>query len=97
MRRRKISFILRYEVLAGECALNPVVFNLNHTTIMGLFWNLIQQGQLGRQESKVNTLEGRVARLEIELRKTQDLLIETLKVLEEVTGKDHDGDGRIGR
>lgn len=63
---------------------------------MGLFWNLIQQGQIGQQESKVTTLEGRVARLEIELRKTQDLLIKTLKTLEEVTGKDYDGDGRIG-
>lgn len=63
---------------------------------MGLFWNLIQQGQLGRHESKVSTLEGRVARLELELRKTQDLLIQTLKTLEEVTGKDYDGDGKIG-
>ena len=64
---------------------------------MGLFWNLIQQGQLGRHESKVNTLDDRVARLERELRKTQELLIKTLKTLEEVTGEDHDGDGRIGR
>ncbi len=63
---------------------------------MGLFWNLIQQGQLGRHETKVTTLEGRVAYLERELQRTQDLLVKTLKVLEEVSGKDYDGDGKIG-
>jgi hypothetical protein len=34
--------------------------------------------------------------LENELRRTQDLLVETLKVLEAHTGQDVDGDGKIG-
>jgi hypothetical protein len=63
---------------------------------MGLFWTLIQQGQIGDQQSKVTTLEGRVAYLELELRKTQDLLLKTLTILEETTGKDIDGDGSVG-
>lgn len=63
---------------------------------MGLFWNLLQQGQLGQHSSNISTLEGRVVYLENELQKTQNMLIETLKILEEVTGKDYNKDGKIG-
>lgn len=64
---------------------------------MGLFWNLIQQSQISEQHHKSQSLEQRVAFLEEELRKTQDLLFKTLRVLEEYTNQDINGDGKIGR
>ena len=63
---------------------------------MGLFWNILQQSQISDQKSKVFTLEERVAYLENELRKTQEVLIKTLKILEEQSGKDINGDGKVG-
>ncbi len=63
---------------------------------MGLFWDLIQQGQIMSQSSRTLTLEQRVSILEEELRSTQLLLHKTLQTLEEYTGKDVDGDGRVG-
>ncbi len=64
---------------------------------MGIFWNLIQQSQINRQHHESQSLEQRVAILEEELRDTQELLLKTLKVLEEYTNQDINGDGRIGR
>lgn len=64
---------------------------------MGLFWNLIQQSQISDQHHRSQSLEQRVAALEEELAKTQELLLNTLKVLEEYTNEDIDGDGIIGR
>ena len=64
---------------------------------MGLFWNLIQQSQISRHSERASTLEARVRHLEIELRKTQELLIKTLTALEEMSGKDINEDGNIGR
>lgn len=49
---------------------------------MGLFWDLIQQSQISSQNSRATTLETRVAYLENELRKTQELLLKALKILE---------------
>lgn len=63
---------------------------------MGLFWDLIQQSQISDQQSRAESLEERVRYLEDELHKTKVLLIKTLKVLEEHTGKDIDGDGITG-
>ncbi len=63
---------------------------------MGLFWDLIQQGQIMSQDTRTLTLEQRVAALESQLRSTQELLRKTLQALEEYTGKDVDGDGRVG-
>jgi len=63
---------------------------------VGLFWNLIQQSQISDQKGRAETLEARVAFLEYELQKTKDLLIKTLKVLEEQSGKDINGDGKLG-
>ena len=63
---------------------------------MGLFWDLIQQGQIMSQGSRTLTLEQRVSILEEELRSTQLLLRKTLQTLEEYTGKDVDVDGRVG-
>jgi hypothetical protein len=63
---------------------------------MGLFWDLLQQSQISDQQVKAESLESRIAFLEVELQKTQKLLIKTLKVLEEQSGRDIDGDGRLG-
>jgi hypothetical protein len=63
---------------------------------MGLFWDLIQQGQIMSQGTRTMSLEERVANLEAQLRATQTLLNKTLQVLEQYTGKDVDGDGKIG-
>jgi peptidoglycan hydrolase CwlO-like protein len=63
---------------------------------MGLFWDLIQQSQIHEQQDKADSLEQRVARLEDELKQTQQLLVKTLETLEKHTGTDIDGDGSIG-
>lgn len=63
---------------------------------MGLFWDLIQQSQLEDQKNKAATLEQRVADLEHQLDKMQDLLLRTLRLLEERSGQDIDNDGQIG-
>jgi hypothetical protein len=71
-------------------------FKKSKIRTMGLFWNLIQQSQISDQKGRAETLEARVAYLEYELQKTKSLLINTLKILEEQSGKDIDGDGKIG-
>lgn len=63
---------------------------------MGLFWDLIQQSQIQDHKAKAETLEVRVRNLEWELANTRELLIKALKILEEQSGRDIDGDGRIG-
>jgi hypothetical protein len=63
---------------------------------MGLFWELIQAGQIMSQNTRTMTLEERVAVLEEQLRSTQTLLRKTLQVLEQYMGKDVDGDGVVG-
>jgi hypothetical protein len=65
-------------------------------TAMGLFWELIEQGQIMSQGSRTLSLEQRVANLEQQLRSTQILLQKTLEVLEKYTGKDIDGNGSVG-
>ncbi|UAM99765.1 hypothetical protein K8354_08170 [Polaribacter litorisediminis] len=63
---------------------------------MGLFWDLIQQSEINEQSEKAANLEQRVAALENELSKTQQLLRKTLITLEKHLGKDIDGDGKLG-
>jgi len=63
---------------------------------MGLFWDLVQQSQIEDQKKDAESLEERVNNLESELERTQNLLIKTLKVLEESTNTDIDGDGQVG-
>lgn len=65
-------------------------------TNMGLFWDLIQQSQIQNQSNRSASLEERVYYLERELDHTRMLLNRTLKVLEEYTGQDIDGDGKAG-
>ncbi len=63
---------------------------------MGLIWDLIQQGQISDASSRADSIEQRVARLEAEVRQTNQTLIRLLQALESRFGEDLDGDGRIG-
>ena len=60
---------------------------------MGLFWDLIQQSEIEEQKGKAESLEQRVLDLEQELAKTKDLLLRTLRILEQRSGKDINNDG----
>jgi hypothetical protein len=63
---------------------------------MGIFWDLIQQDALHKQEKKANNLEDRLDQLEKELADTKTLLRKTLIALETHLTKDIDGDGQTG-
>ena len=63
---------------------------------MGLFWDLIQQGQISDQKYRAESLEQRVSRLEDQLEKQQELILSLLQILEENLQVDIDGDGQIG-
>lgn len=63
---------------------------------MGIFWDLIQQSQIEDQKKQAATTEQRLAYVEDELHKTKVLLVKALKVLEQHSGQDIDGDGILG-
>ncbi len=63
---------------------------------MGIFWDLMQQEELEKQQQQADTIEERVEFLETELKRTRELLIKTLHALETHVGKDIDGDGVTG-
>ncbi|MBT8271270.1 MAG: hypothetical protein KJO25_04415 [Bacteroidia bacterium] len=63
---------------------------------MGIFWDLIQQDEIQKQEEKANNLEDRVEQLEQELVSTKTLLRKTLIALETHLTRDIDGDGKMG-
>jgi hypothetical protein len=63
---------------------------------MGLFWDLYQQSQISQQGERAAGLETRVAMLESELHRTQELLREVIGRLERHVGQDLDADGRVG-
>lgn len=63
---------------------------------MGIFWDLLQQDELEKQQKQADTLEERVKALEDELAQTKTVLRKTLVALEEYLGKDIDGDGKTG-
>jgi hypothetical protein len=63
---------------------------------MGLFWDLYQQSQISEHAQRSGALESRVARLEDELRRTQQLMHEVIARLEQHVGVDLDRDGRVG-
>jgi len=64
--------------------------------VVGLFWDLIQQSQISKHQSRATSLEGRVQHLEVELANTQVTVHELLQRLETHLGKDLDRDGSIG-
>ena len=63
---------------------------------MGIFWDLLQQDELEKQQKQANSLEDRVELLENDLAKTRGLLKKTLVALEKHLDKDIDGDGKRG-
>ncbi|MCC1484549.1 hypothetical protein [Winogradskyella immobilis] len=63
---------------------------------MGIFWELMQQDELDKQQKKADSVEERVEQLEAELDKTKVLLRKTLEALEMHISKDIDGDGKLG-
>ena len=63
---------------------------------MGLFWDLIQHSQISQAHDKADTLEHRVSMLENQLQRTNETLVQLLRVLETRFGDDIDGDGRVG-
>jgi hypothetical protein len=63
---------------------------------MGLFWDLYQQSQISEHSERSGALEQRVAQLEGELRRTQQLLRDVIGRLEQHLGQDLDRDGRVG-
>jgi hypothetical protein len=63
---------------------------------MGIFWDLLQQDELEKQQEQANSIEERVKLLEDELASTKVLLKKTLIALETHLVKDIDGDGKMG-
>ena len=63
---------------------------------MGLFWDLIQQNAINEQRDATSTLDQRVARLELELKQTRELLQVVITRLEENLRTDLDRDGKVG-
>ncbi len=63
---------------------------------MGIFWDLLQQDELDKQQKQADSVEERVERLEKELDSTKILLRKTLVALEEYLDRDIDGDGKTG-
>lgn len=63
---------------------------------MGIFWDLMQQDEIQKQEKKADSLEDRVEQTEKELENTKELLRKTLIALETHLSKDLDGDGKMG-
>ncbi|MBL0024112.1 MAG: hypothetical protein IPO98_03400 [Saprospiraceae bacterium] len=63
---------------------------------MGIFWELLQQEELEKQQKQSNSIEERVKVLEDDLLNTKELLRKTLVALEKHIVKDIDGDGKMG-
>lgn len=63
---------------------------------MGIFWDLLQEDELKKQQKQSDSLEDRVLILETELTKTKALLRKTLEALEKHMEIDIDGDGKLG-
>ena len=64
---------------------------------MGFLWDLVQQSQINSQHQQNASVESRVADLEAELRRTQELVHTLIERLEAHLGRDLNQDGRIGR
>ncbi len=63
---------------------------------MGIFWDLLQEDELKKQQTQADSLEERVAQLEAEIAQTKALLRKTLEALEAHVQIDIDGDGKMG-
>lgn len=63
---------------------------------MGIFWELMQQDELDKQQKQADSVEDRVEQLEADLKQTKVLLRKTLEALETHISTDIDGDGKLG-
>ncbi|MDT0540156.1 MULTISPECIES: hypothetical protein [Croceitalea] len=63
---------------------------------MGIFWDLLQENELEKQQKQADSIEERVKELENQLANTKTLLKKTLEALELHLNKDIDGDGQTG-
>ena len=63
---------------------------------MGLLWDLMQESQISDSKRQAKDLEERVAVLEEQVRRTNDVMVNLLRALERRFGEDLDGDKRIG-
>ncbi len=63
---------------------------------MGIFWDLLQEDELKKQQKQADSLVDRVLQLETELDATKILLRKTLEALEKHVEIDIDGDGKLG-
>lgn len=63
---------------------------------MGIFWDLLQEDELKKQQQQADGLEDLVLMLETQLTKTKELLRKTLEALEKHVEIDSDGDGKLG-
>lgn len=63
---------------------------------MGIFWDLMQESKMDKQQEQANSMEERLDHLEAEIKETKELLKKTLMALETHLDKDIDGDGKKG-
>lgn len=63
---------------------------------MGIFWDLMQEDELSKQQKQTDSIEDKVKFLETEVANTKELLRKTLAALETHLNKDIDGDGKLG-
>ena len=63
---------------------------------LGLLWDLMQQSQIGDSKQRAQNLEARVAALENQVRRTNEVMVNLLRALERRFGEDLDGDNRVG-
>jgi small-conductance mechanosensitive channel len=63
---------------------------------MGIFWDLLQQDELEKQQKQADSIDDRVLQLENDLAQTKTLLKKTLVALETHLSQDIDGDGKMG-
>lgn len=61
-----------------------------------MFWDLVQQMQIGRAQEHAASVEERLAAIESMLDRNSRVLVEVIRYLEKRDGRDVDGDGRIG-
>ena len=63
---------------------------------VGFLWDLIQHSQIQQQNDRTGSLESRVRRLEEELAETRRVLSQALTRIEQRFGEDLNQDGKVG-
>lgn len=61
-----------------------------------MLWDILQQMQLHGESRRTGSLEQRVAYLELQLARTNEMLEKVVRYVERRDGEDIDGDGRVG-